>query len=394
MLSRVEVSRSALIHSVRQYRRLIGRSQFYGVVKSNAYGHGLRPCVQALDGEVDGFALNHISEAGVAWELTSRPFLVMGRFDADEARQLLDKEASRLTVVLSEPDEIRQLASIRPDLPFHLKIDTGMSRLGRRGRALDEAFAYLADHPSLPWTGIMTHFANVEDVTEQGFAQRQLDLFDAAWSKAQLAARGRPLIRHAASSAAAALLPGARLDLVRVGISLYGLWPSQATKLSLLSLPGEGMELRPALRWITTIVHVNEVEQGARVGYGCTYQATAPMRVAILPVGYNEGYDRSLSNRAFAVVQGRRAPVVGRVCMNMTMVDVTHIADARPGTEAVLIGRGVADRARGDGGADDRMVVDARGEEMSADLMADLAGTINYETVTRIHPEIPRILVD
>lgn len=390
MLSRVEVSRSALIHSVRQYRRLIGNSQFYGVVKSNAYGHGLRLCVQALDEEVDGFAINHISEAGAAWDLTSRPFLVMGRFDAEEARQLLDKEASRLTVVLSDPDEIRSLAEVRPDLPFHLKIDTGMSRLGRRGQGLEEAFAFLADHPALPWTGIMTHFANVEDVTEQAFAERQLDLFHSAWQRAQGAARGRSLVRHAASSAAAALLPGARLDLVRVGISLYGLWPSQATKLSLLSLPGDGMEMRPALRWMTTIVHVNEVEQGARVGYGCTYQSNAPMRVAVLPVGYNEGYDRSLSNRAFAVVNGQRAPVLGRVCMNMTMVDVTHIPGVGPGTEAILIGRG----ASGGTGTTRGDRIQTPAEEMSADLMADLAGTINYEVVTRIHPDIPRILVD
>lgn len=379
MLTRVEVSRSALIQSVRQLRQLTGSSPFFGVVKSNAYGHGLRLCVEALSGEVDGFALNHICEASRVWELTDRPFLIMGRFDRQDAAQLLDKETERLTVVLSHPDEIRELAEFNPRLPFHLKIDTGMSRLGTRDGQLDRIFDYLASHPGLPWTGIMTHFANVEDVMDQEYALRQLGEFGEAWKKARVAAKGRSLIRHAAASAAAMILPESRLDMVRVGISLYGLWASQATRLSYHSLPGPHVELSPALRWITKIVHINEVQAGAKVSYGCTYQTTAPARVAVLPVGYNEGYDRSLSGRAHVVINGRRAPILGRVCMNMIMVDVTHIPGAAPGVDAVLLGRGEQDGAS---------------DEMSADLMADLAGTINYEVVTRIHPDIPRVLVD
>jgi alanine racemase len=379
MLHRVEISRSALLHSVKQYRSIIGRSQFYAVVKSNAYGHGLRLCVQILSSEVDGFAVNHISEVEQVYHLTDRPFLVMGRFDEEDACQLLDLDASRITVVLSDIDEIRRLHELRPDLPFHLKIDTGMGRLGRRGAMLDAIFAYLADHPELRWTGIMTHFANVEDVTDQSYAIEQLRLFEEAFKKALAASRGRPLIRHAAASAAALILPQSRLDLVRVGISLYGLWASQATKLSYLSLGRPQLQLRPALRWITKIVHINDLPAESKIGYGCTYQTQRPSRIAVLPVGYHEGYDRRLSNRAYTVIAGRRAPVVGRVCMNMIMVDVTHIPGVRPGMDAVLIGR---------------QEFDGHADEMSADMMADLSGTIHYETTTRIHPDLKRIVVD
>lgn len=379
MLHRVEISRSALLQSVEQYRSIIGRSKFYAIVKSNAYGHGLRPCVQILSPAVDGFGVNHISEAVQAYDLTDRPFLVMGRFDADEARQLLDLDASRITVVLSDIDEIRQLSELRPDLPFHLKIDTGMGRLGRRGSLLDRVFSYLEEHPDLRWTGIMTHFANVEDVTDQSFAEEQLRLFEEAWQRAQVAAKGRPLIRHAAASAAAMILPQSRLDLVRVGISLYGLWASQATKLSHLSLGGPHLQLRPALRWITKIVQINHLPPASKVGYGCTYQTQQASRIAVLPVGYNEGYDRRLSNRAYAVIGGRRAPVVGRVCMNMIMVDVTHIPDVHAGMDAVLIGR---------------EELNGHSDEMTADAMAELSGTINYETTTRIHPDLRRVVVD
>ncbi len=379
MLHRVEISRSALLNSVQQYRSIIGSSRFFAIVKSNAYGHGLRPCVQILSSVVDGFGVNHIAEAASVYDLTDRPFLVMGRFDADEARQLLDLEASRITVVLSDIDEIRQLQELRPDLPFHLKVDTGMSRLGRRDASLEAVFQYLEDHPELPWTGLMTHFANVEDVTDQTYAQEQLRLFARAWDRAGSAARGRPLIRHAAASAAAMILPESRLDLVRIGISLYGLWASQATRLSHLSLNGPHLQLRPALRWITKIVQINDIPAGSMVGYGCTYQTQRLSRIAVLPVGYYEGYDRRLSNRAYVVINGRRAPVVGRVCMNMLMVDVTHIPGVHTGMDAVLIGRG-----EGDGESD----------EMSADTMAELSGTINYETTTRIHPDLKRIVVD
>jgi len=383
MLHRIEVSRSALIASVRQYRSVLGSSKFFAIVKSNAYGHGARQCVQILSPVVDGFGVNHVHELHQVYDLTDRPFLVMGRLDFDDpncANLLLDVDAKRVTIVVSEIDEIRKLHELRPDLPFHLKIDTGMSRLGRRGAKLDVVFEYLKDHPTLCWQGIMTHFANVEDVTDQSYADEQLSLFGDAWQKAKDAAKGRPLIRHAAASAAAMLLPKSRLDLCRVGISLYGLWPSQATKLSHVSLPEPHLQLRPVMRWLTKVVQLNELPAGTNIGYGCTFQTQQPSKIAVLPVGYNEGYDRRLGNRSYVVIGGHRAHVVGRICMNMMMVDVTHIRDVGVGSDAVLIGTGT-----GSDGASD---------EISADTLAELSSTIHYEVVTRIHPSISRIVVD
>ncbi|MBW7859234.1 MAG: alanine racemase [Leptonema sp. (in: Bacteria)] len=377
MLHRVEISKSALINSVSQYRSIIGNSQFFGVVKSNAYGHGIRESVLILSPVVDGFAVNHISEASQVYELTDRPFLIMGRYDFDESSLLLDLDSSRITVVLSDLDEIKHLVELRPDMPFHLKIDTGMGRLGYRkdSQQLHKIFEYLEKNQTLRWSGMMTHFANVEDVTDQSFAQYQLQQFAEIIHKALRAAGSRRLIQHSAASAAALILPKSRLDLVRVGISLYGLWPSKATQLSYISMTGDKkvptIDFKPALRWLTKIVHINQLDAESKIGYGCTFQTHHNTRVAVLPVGYYEGYDRGLSNCGYVVIDGKQAPVIGRVCMNMTMVDVTHIPNAKVGSEVVLIGEGV-----------------------SADSLADLLGTIHYEVVTRIHPNLPRLIVD
>lgn len=380
MLHQVEISRSALLNSVSQYRSILGDSEFFAVIKSNAYGHGIREATLILSPAVDGFAVNHISEASQVYELTDRPFLIMGRYDFDESSLLLDLDSSRITVVLSDLDEIKHLTDLRSDIRFHLKIDTGMGRLGYRkdSQQLNKVFDYLAQNPTLNWSGIMTHFANVEDVTDQSFAQHQLDEFEVISKRAIQAAGHRRLTKHSAASAAALLLAKSRLDLVRVGISLYGLWPSKATQLSYISMTVNEsakktgtINLEPVLRWRTKIVHINEVEAESKIGYGCTFQTHHATRVAVLPVGYFEGYDRGLSNCGYVIIENRQAPVIGRVCMNMTMVDITHIPDAKVGSDVTLIGPGV-----------------------SADNLADLLGTINYEIVTRINSSLPRIIVD
>ena len=182
------------------------------------------------------------------------------------------------------------------------------------------------------------------------------------------------LIRHTASSASTMLFEEARLDMVRVGISLYGLMPSLETRLS-LSLMGKDFQLQPVLTWKTKIVHIQSVPAGVSVGYGSTFKTIYPTRVAVLPVGYYEGYDRRLSNQGYVLVHGERAPILGRVCMNMTMVNITHIQDAEIGSDVVLLGK-------------------SGNEEISADLLASLVGTINYDIVTRIQKDIPRVLVD
>lgn len=345
------------------------------VVKSNAYGHGLLPIATELAGKVDWFGVNSVSEAAQVCQVDSRtPILIMGRFCSADIRQLSKDQAGQLCVVVSTKDDILELQSVSKDIPFHLKVDTGMGRLGTHSQRFTDTLSFLAEQPELPWTGVMTHFANVEDVTDQKYANLQLERFATAVDQARKMAGKRHLLAHAAASAPSLLLPESRLDLVRVGIALYGLWPSRETKISARSLYKNPPQLRSVMRWIASVVHINSVARDEYIGYGCSYRAERELLVAVLPVGYYEGYDRRLSNAAHVMINERRARVLGRVCMNMIMVDVTDIPDVRVGSEAVLLGS--EERA-----------------EITADRLAELAGTINYETTTRINHEIPRGVV-
>lgn len=381
---RVEVSRSALRANARALAACAPRSRFLAVVKSNGYGHGLELCVETLSGQADWFGVNEAAELERVRRIDPKtPVLIMGwngeagQLELIQNRMKLHPGETPPALVVGSLPALERLAALPQSIPFHIKIDTGLSRLGVRGPELDAVLEFLQKRPELPWTGVMTHFANVEDVTDQRYARVQLGQFEAARERC-LAAAGaaRPLLFHAAASAATILLADSHLDLVRCGIALYGLWPSAETRLSALSEYGEGApELQAALRWIAPVVHVHDIPAGASVGYGCTVRVETDSRVAILPVGYNEGYERALSNRSYALVRGRRARLLGRVSMNMIVLDVSHIPEVQEGDEAVLLG--------------------AQGEEaITAEQLGALTGTINYEVVTRIHPDVPRVAVD
>jgi alanine racemase len=184
---------------------------------------------------------------------------------------------------------------------------------------------------------------------------------------------GRPPIVHTACTAAAILFPKTHFTMLRTGIGLYGLWPSRETRISVRERGGPVPDLRPVLSWKTRLVQVKELPEASYVGYGCSYRTTRRTRVGVLPVGYADGYDRALGNRAHVLVRGRRAPVIGRICMNLCMVDVTDVPESRLDDEVVLLG------ADGD-------------ERISAETLAEWAGTINYEVVSRISPLLPRIV--
>lgn len=380
VLSWCEVSEAALASNVAQFRRRLAPGAQLGVVvKSNAYGHGMVPCARILLREgVDWLIVNGAAEAsalrvgGVA-----APVYVCGPVSPAQAEAIVASEA-RVAVydgALLEALSARALAANRV-VGVHLKIETGTHRqgldlsaaiaLGRRCEAL----------PSVELEGLTTHYADIEDTTDHTFASSQLARFEAACDAFAEAGLGFTM-RHSANSAATILWPRAHGTLVRVGIAAYGLWPSRetfATTLQLASSGGDGFtpELLPALSWRTRLMQVKEVPVGGYVGYGRTFRATYPMRIGVLPVGYYEGYDRRLSNLAHVLIHGVRAPVRGRVCMNMTMVDVTHIASARQGSVVTLLG------VDGD-------------ESVTAEQLAGWMGSINYEVVSRIHPDQPRI---
>jgi len=246
----------------------------------------------------------------------------------------------------------------------HVKVDTGVRRLGLEPALAPKAIERIARTPGVEVAGVFSHLASAEEL-DSAFTMTQLETLNAVASSVQYPNGARPL-RHIAASAAAMLWPQTRLDLVRFGIALYGLWPSKQTR---AAMPQE-VVLEPALTYESRIVAVRKIEAGTAVGYGGTFHAPRPMRIGVVPLGYADGIPRALSNRGAFIVAGKRCPIAGRVCMNMTMIDL-GTTDARPGDRVVLIG------AYGDA-------------RVTADDWADWADTINYEIVARLPAALPR----
>jgi alanine racemase len=253
---------------------------------------------------------------------------------------------------------------------MHLKLETGNERQGLREPEALVLAQRIHASPHLTLEGVASHYANIEDTTDHSYARGQLERFRGFLAELRRAGIEVPL-PHLSNSAAVILWSEEHRAMARVGIAAYGMWPSNETLVAALLAGRRNVTLRPALTWKTRLAQVREVPRGACVGYGLTYQTTAPARLAVLPVGYYDGYDRGLSNVAHVLVRGQRAPVRGRVAMNMTMIDVTHVDGLSLDDEVVLLG---------DGG----------GAQVTAEQMAAWIGSINYEVVTRIAAHVPR----
>ncbi len=368
----VELDAGAPGHNLGELRRAAGGSPLVcAVVKSNAYGHGLAGMVGLIPG-ADWLGVNSIDE-GIALRRLGedRPVLVLGHVPLGRLHEALAEDL-RLTVYNFETlDALRACASPGTPARLHLKVETGTGRQGiHPGRAAEFA-ASARSIPGVELEGLSTHFANIEDTLNHSYAESQLDVFGRVLESF---GPDRPRVVHTACTAAAILFPETSFDMIRAGIGLYGLWPSRETFLS-AGLSGRPVpDLRPVLAWKTRIVQLKEMPSGSFIGYGCSYRTTRTSRIAVLPVGYYDGYDRALGNAAHVLVRGMRAPVVGRICMNLCMADVTDVPGAALEDEVVLLGR--------DGD-----------ECVPAEMLASWAGTINYEVVARINPLLPRRIV-
>ncbi|MDD5562331.1 MAG: alanine racemase [Thermoanaerobaculaceae bacterium] len=374
----IEVSRGALAHNLSLFRGLLAPGTgLLAVVKANAYGHGIAEVagVCAEQG-VDMLGVHTADEvAALAKAGIGLPVLLMGYVTPaqveDVVRPGVHVLASSATVVEALAAHARRLGT---PIPVHVKVDTGTHRQGVEPEDAGE-FAAAARDSGLAVVGVATHFANIEDTTDHAYAFAQLERFRGAVAAVEGRVGRVPWV-HAACSAAALLFREADFTMVRIGISLYGHWPSKETHLSWLLAHGrDGVKLEPALAWRARVGQVKRVAAGAPIGYGLTYRPTRPSTIAVLPVGYADGYPRALSNRARVILRGRPAPVVGRVCMDILMADVTDVPGAGEGDVATLIGA--------DGG-----------ERVSAEELADLAGTINYEILARLSPALARSLVE
>jgi alanine racemase len=376
-VERIEISRSALAHNIGEFRRLVGpKRKFLAVVKANAYGHGLLEVAGiAVDEGVDWLGVDSVDEgAALRRAGIGAPVLVLGYAPLASLEEAVVRDL-RLTVYNRETVvRLAVLAArLRKTVRVHVKLETGT---WRQGVAAKDLVAFVRDarrRPGLVVEGLSSHFANIEDTTKHDYPRRQLEVYRSACRELEAGGPRVPL-KHMSCTASTILFPEPGFNLARVGIGLYGLWPSKETYLSCLLDKKEPLSLEPVLSWRARIAQVKKVPAGADIGYGCTYRTTRPTVLAVIPVGYFDGYDRGLSNAAHVLLKGRRAPVRGRVAMDFFMADVTDVPGPKPEDEVTLLG------------ADGR-------ERITAEDLASLAGTISYEILARINPLIPRVVV-
>lgn len=375
-LTWVEISKKALINNIRQFRKLVGDEKILcPCVKANAYGHGIVESSRIfLEAGANWLSVNSVYEAKKLRDAgVDSPIYVLGYIPLESLKEAADMGLRMVVYDEETIDRLGQLEAYGKPIKVHIKVETGNNRQGVMVKDLVAFANRIKDFGNIEIEGLSTHFANIEDTTDHSYAEIQLARFSEAVRKMEQAGFNVP-IRHCANSAATILFPKTHFEMVRTGISNYGMWPSNETYLSYLQNGKNDFELQPALTWKAKIAQIKVVPSGEYIGYGLTYKTGHETKLAIIPVGYYDGYDRGVSNMAYVLIHGKRAPLRGRVCMNIIMVDVTDIPEVQLEDEVVLMGRD--------------------GDEMiSAEQFAGLAGTINYEVTTRINERIPRVVV-
>lgn len=365
-----EIDISALLHNFKKIKNMSGGAEIIAVVKANAYGHSVKNVVPALDNAgADRFAVATLQEALELRNLgVKKPILILGYTNPDGASLLAENEITQC--VFSK--EYAQMLSEKAvesgvNVKIHLKLDTGMSRLGFDCRTEElfglEDATVAANLENLETEGAFTHFAvsDRNEKEEDGFTDSQYQRFKKATDILKSRGVNIPLC-HCCNSGAILNDSEKHFSAVRPGIILYGLSPDS-------SAPLEGF--KPVMTLKTTIAMIKEIHSNDTVSYGRTFEAKEKMLVATLPVGYADGYPRLLSNKGYVVINGQKAPIVGRVCMDQIVVDVTNIPNVSMGDEVILMG-----------------------EKPSAEEIGQMCGTINYEIVCGVSSRVPRIAVN
>jgi alanine racemase len=371
-LNRVEISRSALVHNFQLCRRLAGEADIMVMVKADGYGHGMISCARIFAEQ--GAAALGVAEAVEGMRLRQAgltlPIFVLVGSLPQSLPVILEAE---LTPVITDAANLAELSraaeKMGVEVGLHLKMDAGM---GRQGTLPDDFLALVQTvriHTNLRIDGIMAHFPMADDPG----AANSWDVLKTFTETAAALARFTPgkCCLHLANSGGLFYVAGSRFNMVRLGIALYGCYPDGHAGRNAASLP----RLRPAMRFTTQVIQLRQIPAGHGLGYSHLYTTSRPSSIAVLPVGYGAGYLRSLSNKAQVLINGQRAPVVGRVSMNLTLVDVSELAGVGVGDEVVLLG------FQGN-------------DEISADDVADWMGTISYEVLCLFGNLNNRVLVE
>lgn len=370
----LEISTSSFEHNVRQIRSCLGSTILFApVIKSNAYGHGMFLIAELCEqnSSIDWMCVASLSEAiSLRNHGIQKPLLVISILD-DSLEKCITHNIKIIAYNFETISHLNTLGKrFNKKVEIHIKIDTGLSRTGLLWHEALPLLKKISQLSHITLDGIFSHLACAES-EDQSFSDLQIERFNTLTHQIKDAHISIP---HTHISCSAALLFHQniqRYSLARAGISIYGLWPSPETKIQ-TQQRHPSLNLKPIMTWKTKIIQIKTVPANTAIGYDLTYTTTRKTTLALLPIGYWDGYDRAFSNKGLVKIHHQYAPVIGRVAMNLTVVDITTIPHAMPGDEVIILG-------------DDPSI--------HADAMAEKIGTINYEIVTRINPLLPRILV-
>lgn len=371
-LSYIEISKTNLRNNVRAFRKYLGdKIEIAAVIKGNAYGHGQNEVAKIIEPYVDYLQIDDLAELLLLRKISHKPALVFGYVTKNELPKALKSNGILSIYDIERLRILDKLASKLKKKPaVHIKIDACLGRQGLLIEDLEKFLIAAKKTKNINYTGVYTHFSNVEDTTDDSHALKQIAVFSEAVSLFEKH-RFEHLKKHLSATASILLYEKDKLksDIVRLGIGLYGLWPSTSLEKKFKNK----LKLKPVLRWVTHIAQIKTLPKNYTVGYGLAYETKTATKVAVIPQGYSDGYDRGLSNYGEVLIRGKRCPIIGRVAMNMFVVNINHLKKVNTEDEVVLLG--------------------AQGKEtITAEEIAEKLGTINYEVTTRINPLLPIIV--
>lgn len=379
--SRIELSQAALKQNINFIRKKIGPDAILSsVVKADAFGHGIGTLVPMA--EKAGVSHFSVASSYEAWEVSeacnqNSTIMIMGILYDEDLEWVIENEVEFFVFDLARLKKAKKVAGkLGKKAIIHLEVETGGNRTGLDEADLNEAITLLKKNSEqLQFEGFCTHYAGIENLSNQFRTKKQLEKFERLYERVLMSGI-IPKLRHTACSAAALAFPETVMDMVRVGTAQYGMWPSPDIYNMHLQQVGKKRDapLKRVLTWKTDVMHIKRLQKDDYVGYGTSFQAPRDMTIAVLPIGYSNGYPRTLSNRGEVIIRGKKAPVIGLINMNVFMVDVSHIKDVEVDDEVILIGRN-------------------KSHVISIRSFTEATDAINNELVSRLPDAIPRVAV-
>lgn len=363
------INLSAVLHNLEEMHKNIDKNtKIVAVIKTDGYGHGALPIAKAIE-EVPylwGYAVATVDEAmSLIDDGRKKPILILGISFAEQFELIIRNDIRPCVCDFDTAKKLSEIAVAKDKIcHIHIKIDTGMSRIGFQvNEETANIIHKISQLPNVEIEGLFTHFANADE-TDKTRTYEQMDLYQQMCQ--MLADRGVQIpIKHCSNSAGIVDIPEANMNMVRAGIILYGLWPSNEVNKRMV-------DLQPVMSLKSHISYIKDLEAGRKVSYGGVYVTPEKQRIATVPVGYGDGYARSLSDKGYVLVRGQKAPICGRICMDQFMIDVSHIDGVRVGDSVTLLGQDGAER-------------------ITMEELGDLSERFNYEFACLITPRVPRV---